>query len=86
MSHANWRTDVADLLLQTARAVTARQDKRAIQSLGTALFYLEKARAAGEAGAGEILERLRSEAFENPTERFTFAPGELEEITRRERL
>jgi hypothetical protein len=28
---------------------------------------------------------LRSDAFENPTERFTFAPGELEEITRRER-
>lgn len=53
--------------------------------MGTALFYLEKARAAGETGAGEILDRLRGEAFENPTERFTFAPGELEEITRRER-
>jgi hypothetical protein len=85
MSQANWRSDVGDLLLETARAVAARHDKRAIQSLGTALFYLEKARAAGETGAGEILDRLRSDAFENPTERFTFAPGELEEITRRER-
>jgi hypothetical protein len=85
MAHANWRTDVADLLLQTSRAISARHDKGAIQSLGTALFYLEKARAAGETGAGEILDRLRGEAFENPTERFTFAPGELEEITRRER-
>jgi hypothetical protein len=85
MSHETWRRDVADLLLETGRAIGARHDKRAIQSLGTALFYLEKARAAGEPGAGEILERLRSDAFENPTERFTFAPGELEEITRRER-
>jgi hypothetical protein len=85
MPHANWRTDVANLLLQTSRAITTRHDKGAIQSLGSALLHLEKARAAGEAGAGEILDRLRSEAFENPTERFTFAPGELEEITRRER-
>lgn len=85
MSHANWRSHVADLLVEAGRAIGARHDKRAIQSLGTALFYLEKARAAGETGAGEILDRLRGEAFENPTERFTFAPGELEEITRRER-
>lgn len=85
MSHANWRSDVADLLAQTARSIAARHDQGAIQTLGTALFYLEKARTAGETGAREILDRLRSEAFDNPTERFTFAPGELEEITRRER-
>ena len=85
MSHESWRRDVADLLLETGRAIGARHDKLAIQTLGTALFYLEKARAAGEARASEILDRLRSDAFENPTERFTFAPGELEEITRRER-
>jgi len=85
VSHATWRSDVADLLLQAARAIAARHDKRAIQSLGTALFYLEKARASGDAGASEILDRLRGEAFENPTDRFTFAPGELEEIKRRER-
>jgi hypothetical protein len=79
-----WRDEVAELLAEAARALTERHDHRVRKTLGTCLAYLEKAHARGDHFAGELLHQLRSgTAVEQPTERFQFAPGELEEIKSR---
>lgn len=83
MQPAPWREDVAALLTEMARALRANQDRHAVRALGTVLAYIERLSARGERGAEELLRLLRQSAGEQLTERFSFAPGELEEIKRR---
>ena len=84
MQPAPWREDVAVLLTEMARALRARQDRHAVRALGTALALIERLSARGEPGAEALLRLLRQSGGDELTERFSFAPGELEEITRRQ--
>ncbi len=79
----NWREEVAKLLTDSAQALLVRQERQAASKLGIALAYLEKAEIAGEAGAAEMLAKLRSMAPEQETERFQFTTGEIDDIKRR---
>jgi len=81
MRAVQWRENVASLLEEVAKALVARNDRRAMVAIGTALAYLDKARSRGDLEAGQLLSELREAANnENLTARFSFAPGELEEI------
>ncbi len=83
MSNVNWRSQFATLLRDVATAVEARNDRQAAIALGTALAYLEKAQAKGDTSVGTLLVQLTSRGLDAPTERFSFAPGELEELKSR---
>ncbi len=81
MRSVQWRENVASLLQEVAEALVARNDHRAVVAIGTALAYLEKARSRGDTEAGRLLEQLREATNSDElTKRFSFAPGELEEI------
>jgi hypothetical protein len=83
VSQIKWRENVAALLAEVGRELVARNDRRVAMVMGTALAYLEKARDQGDAQAAELLMRLGQATQADHTERFVFAPGELEEIKRR---
>jgi hypothetical protein len=83
VSQIKWRENVAALLAEVGNELVARNDRRVVVAMGTALAYLEKARDQGDAQAAELLTRLRHATQSDHTERFSFAPGELEELKRR---
>jgi len=80
MAHVQWRDNVAALLEDVAKALVAHNDRRAVVAIGTALAYLEKARVSGDRDADYLLSQLREAVQRDRTERFQFAPGELEAI------
>jgi hypothetical protein len=81
MADAPWQHEVAQLLEQTAQALRNKVDRRAIRAFGTAVAYLELAREQGDRLAAELLSQVTPKAKEDPTERFTFQPGELEALS-----
>jgi hypothetical protein len=81
MSQHAWRTEVALLLEQCAALLRARQDRQVAATFGTALAYLVRAEDAGDRGATYMLAQVQSLRCEENTKRFSFAPGELEELT-----
>ncbi len=82
MKASSWREEVARLLEHCAASTRARNDHQALTSFGTAVAYLLKARDDGERLAAELLAQLEELGGEGQTQRFTFAPGELDELKR----
>jgi hypothetical protein len=83
VTQVKWRENVAELLVEVGRQLLARNDRQVVVAMGTALAYLEKADAQGDTQAAELLMSLKRAAHADRTDRFLFAPGELEEIKRR---
>ena len=75
-----WRQQVAEQLLEAGRALSAGSARRASAALGTAMAYLQKARASGDAEASALMLQLKPSEEVERTERFSFAPGELEQL------
>lgn len=80
MDRTSWQDEVAQLLEECAASLRARSERRAIVGFGTAVAYLHKAKGEGERLAGELMAQLTEVVGDGPTKRFTFVPGELEEI------
>lgn len=78
-----WRQHVGEQLIEAGRALTEGNAPRASAALGTAVAYLEKARSAGDSSAAALMLQLNIARNEESTERFSFAPGELEELNAR---
>ena len=70
-------------MVEAGRALAAGNPRQASVALGTAVAYLEKARTAGDAAASALLLQLSVPQKEDRTERFSFSPGELEEVIAR---
>jgi hypothetical protein len=85
MDRSSWHEEVAQLLEECAASLRARSDRRAVVAFGTAVAYLHKAKGEGERLAGELMAQLTEVAGDGSTQRFTFAPGELEEIENKAR-
>lgn len=85
MAALPWRQHVAEQLIDAGRALEAGNARRASAALGTAVAYLEKARDSGDPNAAALLLQLSAKDHEESTERFSFAPGELEQLTARNR-
>ena len=80
VSASTWRQSVASLLGEAGRALSAGQDRQARVALGTCVAYLEIAEKSGDALASDLRRVLGPRENEELTERFQFAPGELEEL------
>jgi hypothetical protein len=80
VSALNWRESVASLLTEAGRALAAGQDSQARVALGTCVAYLEIAEKGGDTLASDLLRQLIPRTNDELTERFQFAPGELEEL------
>jgi hypothetical protein len=80
MDRSSWQDEVAQLFEESAASLRAHSDRRAIVAFGTAVAYLHKANGEGERLAGELLAQLTEVVGDGTTKRFTFMPGELEEI------
>jgi len=78
-----WKQHVGEQLVEAGRALAAGNGRRANAALGTAVAYLEKARGSGDPEAAALLLQLNVSANNESTERFSFAPGELEELNAR---
>jgi hypothetical protein len=78
-----WRQQVAEQLIEAGRALSAGNARRTSAALGTAVGYLEKARASGDPSASALLLQLSAPVEVESTERFSFAPGELEGLNAR---
>jgi hypothetical protein len=78
-----WRQQVAEQLIEAGRALSAGNARRASAALGTAVAYLEKARASGDPSASALMLQLSVSVEVESTERFSFAPGELEQLNAR---
>lgn len=85
MAQSPWQIEVADLLEYAAQCLRTHHDRQAIVAFGTALAYLVRAQDEGERTACELLAQFNENARDGQTQRFTFAPGELEALTNRER-
>jgi hypothetical protein len=83
MDASNWRDEVARLLEHCAASLRAKSDRQAVVSLGTAIAYIAKARADGSRLAGDLLSQFSEVLGDGMTKRFTFMPGELEELKSR---
>lgn len=81
MAEVPWTTQVAGLLEQAAEALRTRKHRRAIVALGTAVAIVQRARDGGDAFAQELLSYTVESTKDDPTERFTFSPGELEALS-----
>jgi hypothetical protein len=80
MSTDVWREDVAQLLESCAASLRAHKDYKGAADLGAALAYLQRAEDEGEKGATLLLAQVTATPSLDKTERFTFAPGELETL------
>jgi len=78
-----WRQHVGEQLIEAGRALSTGNARRASAALGTAVAYLEKARDSGDSNAAALLLQLSVPVNEESTERFSFAPGELEQLRAR---
>jgi hypothetical protein len=83
MAALNWRQQVAEQFIEAGRALAAGNARRASAALGTAVAYLEKARSSGDPNASALLLQLSVSVEVESTERFSFAPGELEQLNAR---
>lgn len=83
MPSNSWREEVARLFEHCAASLRARNERQAVIAFGTAVAYLHKARSEGERTAGELLAQMLEAVSDGPTKRFTFTPGELEELKSR---
>jgi hypothetical protein len=80
MAKSDWRNDVAEQLEQCAVALRERTDRFAVSALGTAIGYLQQAVEAGDRGAVALLAQAASAQRDDNTQRFSYAPGELEKL------
>ena len=80
VSHLNWQKTVASLFTEAGRALAAGQANQARIALGTSVAYLEIAQKSGDAVAADLLRQLVASSSPEHTERFSFAPGELEQL------
>ncbi len=80
VSHLNWRETVSSLLTEAGRSLALGQPNQTRIALGTCVAYLEIAQKSGDAVARELLRQLIPSTNEELTERFSFAPGELERL------
>jgi hypothetical protein len=78
-----WRDEVARLLEHCASSLRVRNDRHAVTAFGTAIAYLHKERGEGQRLAGELLAQVAEVVGDGSTQRFTFTPGELDEIKSR---
>lgn len=83
MNQDAWREEVALLMERCARAIRERHDRQAGADFGTAIAYLQRAEDDGERGAVTLLEQVCIARSLDRTERFSFAPGELEILANR---
>jgi hypothetical protein len=81
MADLPWQVQVAELLEQAAQALRTGRSRRSIVALGTAVAYVQRARDQGDRFAQELLSHTLESTKDDPTERFTFKPGELEALT-----
>ncbi len=80
MADATWHAEVARLLEEAAESLRAGRHRRTIVALGTAVAYVQRAGDGGDKFAQELLRHTVAGPKDDPTERFTFAPGELEAL------
>lgn len=85
MAESSWQIEVAELLEYCAKSLRAKNDRQSIVAFGTAIAYLQRAQEQGERTARELLTQFDEAGGDGGTQRFTFAPGELEELTGRYR-
>jgi len=78
---ARWQAEVARLLEEAAGALRGRKHRRVLVALGTAIAYVQRARDDGDTFAQDLLSLTVESPKEDPTERFTFSPGELEALS-----
>lgn len=83
MADAPWQAEVARLLEEAADALRHNRHRRAIVSLGTAVAYVQRAGDQGDRFAQDLLRHTVANPKDDPTERFTFQPGELEALSLR---
>jgi len=81
MQEASWQDEVARLLEQAAQFLREKADLRAARAFGTAIAYLQLARDNGDKLAATLLAETVENAKQEPTERFSFQPGELEALS-----
>jgi hypothetical protein len=83
MDPSSWRDEVARLFEHCATSLRTRNDRQAVVAFGTAIAYLHKVRGDGQRLATELLAQLTEAVSDGPTKRFTFTPGELDELKSR---
>ena len=83
MAPPSWRDEVARLLEHCASSLRERNDRQAVVAFGTAVAYLHKVRGDGQRLASELLAQVAEAIGDGSTQRFTFTPGELEELKSR---
>jgi len=83
MGQDAWRNEVALLFERCAASLRANRDRQAGADFGTAIAYLQRAEEDGERGAISLLVQARSVRGDDRTERFSFVPGELENLSGR---
>jgi hypothetical protein len=83
MSNDTWREEVALLLERCATSLRERKDRQGAADLGAAMAYLQRAEDEGERGAITLLAQVCVVRSLDQTERFSFAPGELELLEQR---
>jgi hypothetical protein len=76
-----WRNEVARLFEQCAASLRASRDRQAVADFGTAMAYLQRAEGEGEQSAIALLAQASCIGGKDETERFSFAPGELEKLS-----
>ena len=83
MGQDAWRNEVALLFERCAASLRANRDRQAGADFGTAIAYLQRAEEDGERSAISLLAQARSVRGDDRTERFSFVPGELENLSGR---
>ena len=83
MSQNAWRNEVALLLESCAASLRAHRDRQAGADLGTAIAYLQRAENDGERSATALLVQAGTVRGDDRTQRFSYAPGELEDLSGR---
>lgn len=80
MPQTSWQIEVAQLFEYAAECLRQHHERQAVVAFGTAVAYLQRAQDEGERTAAEMLAILGEVDQDGQTQRFRFAPGELEEL------
>lgn len=83
MSNDAWREQVATLLERCATCLREHRDRQGAADFGAAMAYLQRAEDEGEKGAVTLMAQVCVARSLDRTERFSFAPGELELLEQR---
>jgi hypothetical protein len=83
MSNEAWREEVALLLERCAASLREHKDRQGAADFGAAMAYLQQAEDAGEKGAVTLMAQVCVARSLDRTERFSFSPGELEQLESR---